>query len=103
MIERIVAGDGLDDQAAVSLQVVAHHCHGLAVTTGDVERVAAQATVDLHRHALRRALDKEAVVAFEGIDDKFLQPLEGDEEPGAIDALVGHDEVVAKLGSDHGQ
>ena len=102
-VGRVVAVDRIDHQAAVALQVVAHHGDRGAVAAADVERVAAQAADDLERHARAGALDEEAVVAFQRVDHDALEAGVGDEQARAVHALVVHHEVVAELGADYRQ
>ena len=80
----------------MTLEVVADDRDCLPVAAAHVKRVAAEATDDLDRHALTRALDEEPVVALEGVDDDPLEPGVGDEQPGAVYALVVDNEVVAE-------
>ena len=87
----------------MAFQVVADHRHRGAVAAADVEGVAAQAADDFDRHAFAGALDEKAVVAFEGIDHDAFEAGVGDEQAGAVDALVIDHEVVAELGADHRQ
>ena len=103
LIGRIRAVDRCDHEAAVPLQVVADHGDRVATAAADVEGVAAAAADDFQRRAGAGALDEEAVVALERVDDNLLQPGEGDVEAGAVDAAVGDDEIVAEFGADHGQ
>ncbi len=67
----------------------------------DVEDVVAEAADDARRHAERRALDHEVVVAFQAVDFDHFDVGVGDVEAGAEDALVGDDEVVGELGAEH--
>ena len=103
LVGRVVRGRGLNDEAAVALELVADDRDRLAAATADVEGIAAKATDDLERNACAGALDEEAVVAFDGIDHDLLEARIGDEEAGAVDTLVVHNEVVAELGADHRQ
>ena len=66
----------------------------------NVEDVVAQATDDLGRHAERRALDREVVVALHAVDFEHLDVGEGDVDAATEYALVGDDEVVAELGAE---
>ena len=99
----VVGGGGLHHQAAMALKLVADHRDFGAVAAADVEGIAAEATDDPQIHARAGALDEEAVVAFDGIDDDTFQPGIGDEQAGTVDALVVDHEIVAELGADDGQ
>ena len=103
LVIRIVAAHRLDDQTAVALQVVTDDGDFLAVAAADVEGVTANSADDLQGHAFAGALDEEPVVTFQRIDDDPLKTRVGNEQAGAVDALVVDDEVVAELGADHRQ
>src|SRR5207247_7916519 len=48
----------------------------------------------------RRAQDVDRVVAFEGIDLEYLDVRVSDGQAGAVDGLVGDDDVVGELGAE---
>src|SRR6185295_166071 len=93
----------LEDQAAMSLEVVADDGNFLAVASTYVESIASQTADDFERHVFAGAFDKEPVVSFQRIDDNPFEACIRDEEAGAIDSLVVHDEVITELRSDHRQ
>ena len=72
LVGRVVAGDGVDHQAAMALELVADHRDFATVAAADVEIVAAQAADDFQRHASAGALDEEAVVALKRVDHDAL-------------------------------
>ncbi len=85
-------------------QVIAHHVDRLARQVArNVERVAALAADGADRRPLGRAGDEELVVALQGIDDDVLDRGIGHEQAGAVDASVGHHELVGEFRTHHDQ
>ena len=68
---------------------------------GHIEGVVAQPTDDAGGDAERGALDAEVVVALQAVHLQHLDGGVGDVQAGAEHALVGDDDVVAKLGAEH--
>ena len=73
LIILIGAGNRLDNQAAVTLKVVADNGNFLTIAATNMEGITAQSTHNLECYALTCALDKEAVVALKRVYDDALK------------------------------
>jgi len=98
-IDRVQRADVVVDHCAAALEL-----EGLDLVCDvatDVDRIAAEAANDAHRHAEWRAQDVEVVVALEAVDFQNLDVVEADIHAPAENAVLGDDEVVGELGAQH--
>ena len=99
VVGRVGGGHGVVNHTAAAFEVQADD--GFGHVAGHVEGVGALAADDGGDHAGTGAADEEVVVAFEAVDVDGLHIVVTHVQAGAVDGLVGDDEVVAVLGADH--
>ncbi len=90
----------LQDDAAVTQQIVAHDGRGVS---RHIESIFTQSAENFRDEILARALHKEAVVTFRAVDAQGFDIDEVDIETGAEDTVLGNDEIIAEFRTDDDQ